>query len=135
LKCQIESLKTGYYIDDLPAVFVPVPRKYFVLIEIIDILTQACKVCIHDEDVAETDFEHTYQTPKGSRSGFGKYSAPPAVGHLEKSKETTSNPYKRPSFPDHALPFLEKLAGTIDRRQTRNCHWMASKGLQAVLEI
>jgi hypothetical protein len=35
-----------------------VARKYSVLTEIIDIFTLACKVCIHDENVAETDFEH-----------------------------------------------------------------------------
>jgi hypothetical protein len=44
-----------------------VARKYFVLIEFIDIFTQACKVCIHDEDVAETDVELTFKTPKGFR--------------------------------------------------------------------
>jgi hypothetical protein len=44
---------------------IPVARKYSVITEIIDIFTQACKVCIHDEDVAETDFEHTFETPKG----------------------------------------------------------------------
>ena len=49
----------------------PVVRKYSVLTEIIDIFTNACKVCIHDEDVAETDFVHTFETPKGFRSGFG----------------------------------------------------------------
>ena len=42
-----------------------VARKYSVLAEIIDIFTQACKVCIHDEDVAETDLEHTFETSKG----------------------------------------------------------------------
>ena len=46
---------------ELPAV----ARKYFVLTEFIDIFTQACKVCIHDEDVAETDFKHTFETSKG----------------------------------------------------------------------
>jgi hypothetical protein len=51
----------------------PVARKYSVLTEIVDIFTQACKVWIHDEDVAETDFEHTFETPKGFRSGFGKH--------------------------------------------------------------
>jgi hypothetical protein len=60
-----------------------VARKYSVLTEIVDIFTKACKVCIHDEDVAETDFEYTFETPKGSRSGFGKPCAPPAAGHLE----------------------------------------------------
>jgi hypothetical protein len=60
-------------------------RKYSVLTEIIDIFTQACKVCIHDEDVAETDFEHTFETPKRFRSGFGEPCAPPAVGHIETS--------------------------------------------------
>ena len=57
--------------------------KYFVLAEIIDIFTQVCKVCIHDEDVAETDFDHNFETPKGCRSGFGKPCATPAVGHPE----------------------------------------------------
>jgi hypothetical protein len=60
-----------------------VARKYFVLTEFIDIFAQGCNVCVHDEDVAETDFEHTFETPKGLRSGFGKSCAPPAVGHLE----------------------------------------------------
>jgi hypothetical protein len=95
-----------------------VARKYFVLTEFIDIFTQACKVCIHDEDVAETDFEHTFETPKGFRSGFGKSCAPPAVGHLEMSKETTSNSYKRPSFLDYPFPFLEQLATGFNRCQT-----------------
>jgi len=62
-----------------------VARKYSVLTEIVDIFTQACKVSIHDEDVAETDFEYTFETPKGFRSGLGKSCAPPAVGHLETS--------------------------------------------------
>ena len=46
-------------------VCIAVARKYSVLTEIIDIFTQVCKVCIHDEDVAETDFEYTFKTPKG----------------------------------------------------------------------
>jgi hypothetical protein len=62
-----------------------VARKYSVLTEIIDIFAQACKVCINDEDVAETDFEHTFETPKGFRPGFGKPCAAPAAGHLETS--------------------------------------------------
>jgi len=62
-----------------------VARKYSVLTEIVDIFTQACKVSIHDEDVAETEFEHTFEPPKGFRSGFGKPCAQPAVGHLETS--------------------------------------------------
>ena len=33
---------------------IPVARKYSVRTEIIDIFTQACKVCIHDEDPAKT---------------------------------------------------------------------------------
>ena len=45
-------------------VSVGVARKYSVLTEIIDIFTQACKVCIHDEDVAETDFEHPFEISK-----------------------------------------------------------------------
>jgi len=62
-----------------------VVRKYSVLTEILNIFTRACKVCIHDEDVAETDFEHTFEIPKGFRSGFGKPCAPPAIGHPETS--------------------------------------------------
>ena len=79
------SLKT--WVDFKPkSTFRPVvARNYSVLNEIIDIFTQACKVCIHDEDVAETDFEHTFEVSKGFRSGFGKPCAPPAVGHLETS--------------------------------------------------
>jgi hypothetical protein len=63
----------------------PVARKYSVLTEIIDIFTLVCKVCIHDENVAETDFEHPFETPKGFRPGFGEPCAPPAVGHPETS--------------------------------------------------
>ena len=48
----------------------PVARKNSVLTEFIDIFTQACKVCIYDEDVAETDFELTFETPKEFRSGL-----------------------------------------------------------------
>jgi len=43
----------------------PVPRKYLVLTEIIDILAQTCQPFIHDEEITETDFEHTFKTPKG----------------------------------------------------------------------
>ena len=42
---------------------------------------------------------------------------------------------QRPSLLDLAFPFLEQLAGAIDHRQTRNCHSVASKGFQAVLEV
>ena len=55
----------------------PVARKYSDLTEIVDIFTQTCKVCIHDEDVAETDFEYIFETPKGFRPGFGKPCVPP----------------------------------------------------------
>ena len=39
----------------------PVPRKYSVLAEIIDILTQTCQPFMHDEEIIETDFEPTFQ--------------------------------------------------------------------------
>ena len=88
----IEPFKGGYVwcwkssiCSGVRTKFHPVARKYSVLTEIVDIFTQACIVCIHDEDVAETDFEYTFETPKGFRSGLGKSCAPPAVGHLETS--------------------------------------------------
>jgi hypothetical protein len=89
----------------------PVRRKYSVLTEIIDIFTQACKVCIHDEDVAETDFEHTFETPKGFRSGFRKPCAPPAVGHLETSWDTA---------PNYLLRDWDRIYGTIFRQRVDN---------------
>ena len=50
----------------------PGARKYSVLTETIDIFTQGCKVCIHDEDVAATDFENTFKTSKKFRYGLRK---------------------------------------------------------------
>ena len=48
--------------------FYPIARKYSVLAEIIDIFTQACKVCIYDEDVVESDLEHRFCPNKGTKS-------------------------------------------------------------------
>ena len=72
-------------IDIVYIISMAVARKYSVLTEIIDIFTQACKVCIHDENVAETDLENNFETPKEFRSGSGNPCAPPAVSHLETS--------------------------------------------------
>jgi hypothetical protein len=68
--------------------------KYSVLTEIIGIFKLACKACIHDEDVAETDFEYTFETPKGFRSDFGKPCAPSAVVnnvHAESALQMSSS--------------------------------------------
>ena len=89
----------------------PVRRKYSVLTEIIDIFTRACKVCIHDEYVTETDFEHTFETQKGFRSGFGKPCAPTAVGHLETSWDTA---------PNYLLRDWDRIYGTIFRQRVDN---------------
>ncbi len=85
-RLKINDETTVYHVMSMTALdSFPVACKYSVLSEIIDIFTQACKVCIHDEDVAETAFEYSFETPKGFRSGFGKPCAQPAVGHLETS--------------------------------------------------
>jgi hypothetical protein len=110
------SFKKANILDD-EGIGVPVARKYSVLTEIIDIFTQACKVCIHDEDVAETDFEHTFETPKGFRSGSGKPCASTAGGCHEMVYQTTATSQPRPSFLDFTFPFLEQLAGSFGHCQ------------------
>jgi hypothetical protein len=115
--------------------FQRVARKYSVLSEIIDIFTQACKVCIHDEDATKAAFEHTFETPKEFRSRSGKPCALPAIGRYETVCQTTPTSQPGSSLLNLAFSILEQLAGAIDRRQTRNCHSVASKGFQAVLEV
>jgi hypothetical protein len=112
-----------------------VARKYTVLAEIIDIFTRACKVCIHDENVTENDFEHPFETSKGFRSGFGKPCVPPAVGRYETVCQTTPISQLGSPLLDLAFSILEQLAGALDHGKTRNCHSVASKRFQAVLEV
>jgi hypothetical protein len=87
----------------------PVARKYSVLTDIIDFFTQACKVCIHDEDATKAAFEHTFETPKGFRSRSGKPCAPPAGGRYETVCQTTPTSQPRSSLLDLAFSILEHL--------------------------
>jgi hypothetical protein len=79
--------------------------------------------------------EHTFETSKGFRSGFGKPCAPPAIEFYEALYQTASTSLQRPSFLGFAFSILEQVAGAIDRRQTRDRGALAQKRFQAVLEI
>ena len=112
-----------------------VVRRKSVRAEIIDFLTCSCHVFIHDEDANETDFEHAFWVFQDDRSGSGKSCASPASGHYETVCQTTATSKPGSSILDLAFSILEKLAGAIDRCQTRNGHSLASRGFQTVLEI